>query len=542
MSQRAHWCLTVPEEVVCLWTDRSQEKWKNQAGKQDKPLDVPYNSIVYKLWIGHKEGADENTQEPHYHVLLSCPPQKTMTKSKAFTILNNVGFSLSGVHNIYCQELQSTVTNYKNYMFKTGNKTKGGNVDYIITKAADALKAIGNITKENLRKVLIDEQGPTWYSRNKNVVETYIGAIDNFQQQRMVDVKEDMDEIVSRTKNTLMSYYEIILANIRANGFHTKHEYFANLPDDLTAKYITAISILPYLFQRCVAHMDNIPGLYFYGDAGAGKSLIFGMGRSYKMVAMDSIGIAKFKLEGCQSGFVIDDAKANTLNDPLFMSTVRQLVLGGFSRIKVHSDTQQIKGFVNVTSNDVPRYLSDDDPSHKTNNDAWKRRFIALRFNVENLVDFDRQGNEFDYTQALEQLAIWFTTVYDVINDANEKTEEGDYARVLKTLTPYYRSMYKYTGVGKPVATQDENVINSPYIRAEQEKNASKRKSTAVEEASSSKQARTDNGDTVGCPDNIAAVVTREEGELEPSQLEDGELPWTQTQSVDYDENAFMRR
>lgn len=568
MSQRAHWCLTVVEDVVNKWPKHVQDAWREQSGNQDTPLQIVFSEISYSLWIGHREGEDDNTKEPHYHVLLSCPSGRTATKSKAFNIMNSANFKLMGINNIYCQELQTTVAKYKNYIFKTSCDAKIKSVDGIISKAADRLKTVGNITKESLRKELIDQQGPSWYSKHKQVVETYIGAIDNFQTQRIVDVEEDMDEIVERTKNIIATFHDIVLRNIEENGYSTTHEFFKETPNDIMAKYITVISLLPYLFQRSATCMDNIPGLYFFGDAGAGKSMIFNMGRSYKMIASDSVGVSRFKLEGCQSAFLLDDIKASSLNDQTYMSTLRQLILGGFSRVKTHADTQQIKGFIAVTSNETPIFLLEPkDNNMKQNNDAWKRRFITLKFEYQNLKDFDRQGNEFDYTQSLESIATFIKNCYDYFVEENEKTEEGDYYRLIKTLTPYYNSLYKYgtTKTTQPVeeeSSKELDVTGTQLLEQEEEERAeanfnepstsSDRKRTVFSIFKKSKKRKTTtptdglvvditSGSDGEERESRAKTPTLEDGELMQSQMEDGEIPWTQTQSKNYNEDAFMR-
>jgi hypothetical protein len=91
----------------------------------------------------------------------------------------------------------------------------------------------------------------------------------------------------------------------------------------------------------------------------------------------------------------MDDASSSTLDDSSNLSTIRQLTLGGYSRIKVHGDTKQIKSWIVFTSNEVPDFLKEDgadDPQSK----AWRRRFISIPFNRKNMVDVDVEGNEFE--------------------------------------------------------------------------------------------------------------------------------------------------
>lgn len=571
MTQRAHWCLTIVYDIVQSWTSTARAEWCEQAGNMETPMIIEYSGIGYSLWIGHMEGADDNTKEPHYHILISCPSGRTATKAKALNILNAKGFKVSGVGNVYCQELQTTPAKYKNYIFKTALKTNYGSVDGIISKAAERLKKTSNITKELLRKALIEEQGPTWYNKNKGVVDTYMSAIDNFQTQRIVDVEEDMDEIVARTRNILETYYEIILHNIEQNGYDTMHEFFQGVAPESMAKYITIISILPYLFQRNALRMDNIPGLYFYGEAGAGKSMIFTMGRSFKMIATDASGIAKFKLEGCQSAFLLDDIKADAINEQTFMATLRQLILGGYSRIKTHSDTQQVKGFVAVTSNEVPCYFnSPNSDEEKINYNAWRRRFISLEFKYRNLKDFDRQGNEFDYTQSLKEIAQWIKDAYDTLMTENDDND-GRYFKMINTLTPYYNSLYKYLTIpavesvlketladpevkystlsGEQLLEKEELerlYANNPELLDEAAAGPSKkRKLYEIFDNSPAKKVKPNlNGLVIDVTSDDSQgkegdKPPLEDGELEPSQLEEGE--WTQTQSKNYNEDAFAK-
>ncbi len=574
MTQKAHWCMTVVEDEVKKWNSRAQSAWRDQAGDMEKPLSVEFNGSKYSLWIGHLEGADDNTKEPHYHVLLSCPSGRTATKHKALNIMNSANFKVSGVGNLYCQELQTTVAKYKNYIFKSATKAKFNSVDSIIKTVAERLKKSSNITKDLLRKELIDEQGPSWYSKHKQVVETYVGAIDNFQTQRIVDIEEDMDEIVERTGKIIETFYEIILRNVEQHGYDTTHEFFRRVEPETMAKYITIISLLPYLFQRNAARMDNIPGIYFYGDAGAGKSMIFTMGKSYKMIASDAVGISKFKLDGCQSAFLLDDVKANTINDQAYMSTLRQLVLGGYSRIKTHSDTQQVKGFIAVTSNEVPSFLAPDQGEEaKINAEAWRRRFITLRMKYKNLRDFDRQGNEFDYTESLKVIAEWIRDTYKTLLLENDDND-GRYFKMINTITPYYNSLYKYIGPDSDTVVsnkESESLVGSQLLEKEEvdrflannpeffddstndatvasTSTGTKRKSFFELFKERKKKKPTIDGLVIDVTtddtsreeesrDSKGTVL--EEGEWTQSQKEDGE--WTQTQSKNYNEDAFMR-
>ena len=113
-------------------------------------------------------------------------------------------------------------------------------------------------------------------------------------------------------------------------------------------------------------------------------------------------GVSRFKLEGDQSAFFLNDIDSGWLFKPTNQKTLKALANGEQETIKTHGDTVAIRGFVVLTSNNQPDYF-DSRPTfpedadekkketitkgHLQNCNSWKRRLITLEFTEP--VDFD---------------------------------------------------------------------------------------------------------------------------------------------------------
>lgn len=447
MSQRAHWCMTLPSKVVTTWSNDAKERFfllvGNRAGQE-----VQFNNFTYKFVVGNLEGADNNTQEEHYHCLFSCSPGKTCTKTRVLESLLSVGYSIGSP--LYLQPLDTTVSRYMDYMFKACKNSKNS-YDEIINNAMGELRKNGTPTKEALILHLVNAHGINWYTKNKGMVDNYCSIPELFAPEKIVTCDEDSDGNVARCKELIRSYVVMFKKNIETSGFYTKHKAFALVDNDTCARYMTVVSLLPNLFRRVECRMDNIPALYLWGDSGSGKSTLFTQGKAYRMLATDSSGICKFKLDGSQTAFLFDDINADVLKDVQFSSTLRQLCLGSFSRIKVHSDTKNVKGWVVMTSNEEPLFIGDSEmsPEHKA---AWARRFLCLKFNSDHVADFDLNGTEFTDHKSIRYMAEFVSDTCDLISVRNTALYE--------TLKVYHSNCFKYLLNGPELGKRKSNELH----------------------------------------------------------------------------------
>ena len=443
-KQRAHWCLTIKKsDVDTLFSPAGRELFQDNIGIKDG-VSIVFAEKKYRLIIGPMEGSDEATQDDHYHCMVSCTPGNACTKGRVVNILDSNGMKIGPC---YVQELDSTPANYINYMFKSINANRFKTIDNILETMINEMKTDGNQVN---RKVYIDkllsEYGATWVTKNKKIIDTFVNSTMLFDARRIVQEPVDIQQIKLRTERIFKCYMQTILSNVADNSIRCEHAIFKRMSKKQITDCIGIISIIPYLFQRS-EQVDNIPGLYFYGEPGSGKSFFFSCGKSYKQVSTDSAGVGRFKLEGNQSALLFDDIPSKYFDDESNMSTLRQLALGGTSRIKTHGDSQQIVAFIVATSNDPPPYL---DTSYDNNQaGAWLRRFVSLKFNTKNFKDFDvMSGTEFDYQAGQELLASYLIGLYKRLS------EECPH------IVPYF---FKYYTQAQKYITHDDEIVPIDY-------------------------------------------------------------------------------
>lgn len=455
--QKAHWCITIKEECYNDWSLSVKNLFDQHAGKyincKGDRIILPYDKTQsYYLAVGFKEKEDNKTSTTHWHCMISCMPGKTATAGRIRIAMN---MNNMNIDNQYIQPMDTNPMTWMKYCNKEGTTDKKSqNIDGILRDEFNALKKDSIVAKEGFLSHLCELYGATWITKNKTIIDTFCSIQEQCYAERIVTDRDDNADIITRVKSIISSFHDNILKQLKTpNHFYSTAEAISGVSIEDVAKYITFIALLPYLFQRAKNAVDYIPGLYFWGDANAGKSFIFQLGRTYKTIATDSVGIAKFKLETCESAFLLDDIRGNTIDSSSYISTLRQLTLGASTRIKVHSETKQVKGFVAVTSNEMPYFLSDY--YDEKNKNAWLRRFIVLQFTKDDeMDDLIVNGNEFEHTIAQQHLAPF------MLNLARElKKIYGADHRICKSINLYKRHLRRYIDeFNEPV--QDSIVSN----------------------------------------------------------------------------------
>lgn len=441
-KQKAHWALTIKEECYLAWSPKKREEFDYFVGKyiqcQGERMQLPYDKTNnYILAVGLKEKEDDNTSSVHWHCLFSCQPGKTCTAGRVRIVM---GLSYMPIPEEYLQPLDTNPMTYMKYANKTSTSNrKTHDVDGILRDEFNMLKKRSVVSKDTFLTYLCEKYGATWITKNKTIIDMYCSIQEQCYAERIVvDVDDDVD-IAERVKEIISSFHDNVLTQIKTRGhLHTKADALNNVKQDDIAKYITFISLVPYMFQRAKNAIDYIPGLYFWGDANAGKSFIFQMGKAYRTIATDSVGVGKFKLETCEAAFLLDDVRGDAIDTGSYISTLRQLTLGAYTRVKIHSETRQIKGFVSVTSNEKPCFL--EAGYDEKNRNAWLRRFIVLEFKrPKNMDELIVNGNEFEYRIAQETIAPF------MLNLAKHLRETyGENHRVYKSIHIYKRHLHKY--------------------------------------------------------------------------------------------------
>lgn len=442
-KQKAHWAITIREETYMSWSPKQRDLFDSFVGKyercQGERMKLEYdNHQHYWLAIGLKEREDDNTSTPHWHCLFSCLPGKTCTAGRVRTVM---GMNYMTIPQEYLQTLDTNPMTYMKYAHKTSdNNRKRDDVDGIIKETFDLLKQKSVVSKDSFMAYLCEKYGATWVTKNKTIIDTFCSIQEQCYAERIVVAEESSEDIVERTQQIISSFHDNILKQIsgRNGQYQTKCEALNDVNREDTAKYITFVALIPYLFQRAQNVIDNIPGLYFWGDANAGKSFIFQLGKCYRTIATDSVGVGKFKLETCESAFLLDDVRGDAVDSGSYMATLRQLTLGAKTRVKIHSETKQIKGFVAVTSNEKPAFLNSE--YDEKNRNAWLRRFVVVQFVRDlNMDEILVNGNEFEYKAALATIAPFMKNIANYLRQTYGKNH-----RVYKSIHVYKRHLDKY--------------------------------------------------------------------------------------------------
>lgn len=440
--QRAHWQVTITKATYDSWSDDIQQAFINHEGKyvncEGPRIKLNYNDeLTYNLAVGVP-------QNGYWHCLFSCFPGATCPIGRLRIVMEQCGMPI--VKEV--DKIEMLNTSPITYM-KFANKKKLADVveqvDNMLLKTFNSMKQKTVVSKERFVQKLCEEYGPTWITKNKTVIDTYCSIQEHCYKERIVNDVESDDDIEDRIKTIISEYHDNILYQLRIPGhYKTKCEALEGVSIDDVATYIVIISLIPYMFQRGKNVIDFIPGLYFWGDANAGKSLIFQLGKGYRTIACDATGIGKFKLETCEAGFLLDDVRADTVDHSCYLSTLRQLTLGAFTRIKVHSETRQVKGFIAVTSNERPNFLVYG--YDQKNRDAWLRRFIVLEFKRNPEMDeLIINGNELEYTIAQKTIAPFLRNLADDLLNRYGKDH-----RINKSINIYISHLDKYIDESSP--------------------------------------------------------------------------------------------
>lgn len=170
----------------------------------------------------------------------------------------------------------------------------------------------------------------------------------------------------------------------------TRHAGALEMSQDDMQANVCMLATLNFICRRI--EKDGLPSLYFWGAPQTGKSWLFDSCKYWKKVPGDAGGVGRFRLNGGESGLLLDDVKPNFICRKDNESTIRQLALGNCANVKVHSVTEDVCAWVLITSNALPPFAhmagyrcSDDeqklrDDMGEENEIAWKRRFISVKF------------------------------------------------------------------------------------------------------------------------------------------------------------------
>lgn len=378
-TARRAWAITLNTEDVDV------ESTNNEARK------FSFNNYTWEYFVGFPEG-DEDTQS-HRHCGIRCmdrPVSKTAARN-AFAAA--IGTNPDKMADNYFKEVETSWMKYMAYAFK-GKHTQ---VDAAIKMAIQNIISKGLApNKRTLTNALVEEHGPNNFLKNyKSVVDVYLhtdGLID--KRGQMVD-ELDFEENKANFLRSFSLFRENLSRALAENGFDTTWQGAENMTTAEVLVLCEILALLPICSKRSFTKADLLPCLYLWGKARSGKSAFF-ENFYLKKFPLDAEGVSRFKLTNLQSGLLFDDIGKDFWEKSSVTSTIRQMATGHNATIKTFGDTETVCGFLVVTSNWTPYFLTGDKPADMTDKDwdtnvsAMRRRFITIQFSEE--VDLDPAG------------------------------------------------------------------------------------------------------------------------------------------------------
>lgn len=347
------------------------------------------DGISYNVGVGPLEQKDNTTEYPHHHGWIRCSPGTCITKGKAIKILEQLGLYNDGQ---YVHELISTKRTYINYCFKHFGIS---DAETIIKNAVSEIRLEGiKPTKTNVVARLAEENGAKFITVNKSLIDNFMSTpVLSQTKKRMIEEVIDPMKNLNNFINCVQAYSKIIKNNVVANGIDTTHRSFENSSRSDQIRAILINTLLPICVQRKRV-VDNLPALWFYGEAGSGKSFMFTQIPNYRHVSTDAAGVSRFRLNGDQSAFLLDDTEKGFIIRENNASLIKKLCIGETTAVKVFGDVMDVRGFVAITSNHKPDYMIEPEvmtdteyQAFKWNLNAFNRRIIAVKFTDK--VDID---------------------------------------------------------------------------------------------------------------------------------------------------------
>jgi hypothetical protein len=391
--QKTHWCFILSGE------DLEGTKTTSREG-----IMVDLDGIKSKIYIGPIVECDEGQSYPHRRCLLSIQPNQIKRNcriNKAVTIIAKYLEKSSTWQPKDIGTLSISVFNYLDYVYKTIDFAKC-QVEKTIKRAIfDVIESGLTVTTKRVKQSLIKDAGAQFTVRNKHVLDLMLSEMELYRPQREIPFTIVPEENMQKAFRTINIFNRILTNNLRENHIQTNHSIAYGLLDDEVANLMTAIALLPIMCNRWMGG-DNLPGLYLWGTACTGKSHLFKELPYYRKVATDAQGVSRFKLQGEEAALLLDDIKAGFLTETTNTSTLRLLLLGGSTTVKILGDTQDIRAFIVATSNDEPAYLGEKPTNYvgnwERNSKAWRRRFLTLECTQE--VDLNVISVQWSHTSA----------------------------------------------------------------------------------------------------------------------------------------------
>ncbi|MFN9683983.1 MAG: hypothetical protein ACK583_01805 [Cyanobacteriota bacterium] len=354
-------------------------------------VDVTLLDKPCRIVIGSLKQADDNVGYPHRHCMI-VRSHHGMTRGQA---KRSVAEFLPNVNKEEYFKFVKNINLYVKYMFIELAGPLKTSVEKRLEEAIESLqtKRIA-ITGKTMKKAVVEMHGPQFYARNKPTVDVMLSQPELlFGCSIVVPFETNPTENYANVVKVFAIFNRVVIRAIRQNGYICTAIGCENLSALDMGNFVSALVALPFMRARWEG-VDCLPSVYLYGVSGSGKSYLFQNAPFYKKVASDAQGVGRYRLDGAQRAYLLNDVTSAFFEDRTNLSTLRQMTLGGSSTVKTLGDTVDVRGWVVATSNETPDWLEDKPKKEEDNNNnwekncsAWKRRFVHIK--MSDVLDLD---------------------------------------------------------------------------------------------------------------------------------------------------------
>jgi hypothetical protein len=363
------------------------------------------------------EQADNNVDYPHRHSMI-VRPTHGMTRGQA---KRSVAEFLPNVSTDEYFKFVKNINSYVKYMFKSVHPLETS-VEKRLKEAIESLqtKRIA-ITGKTMKTAVVDMHGPQFYARNKATVDVMLSQPELFGSSIVVPFETNPMENYASVVKVFAIFNRVVIRAIRQNGYICTAKGYKNLTSLDMGNFVSALVALPFMRVRWEG-VDCLPSVYLYGVSGSGKSHLFQNAPFYKKVASDAQGVGRYRLDGAQRAYLLDDVTSAFFEDRMNLSTLRQMTLGGSSTVKTLGDTIDVRGWIVATSNETPDWLEDKPKKEEDSNNwekncgAWKRRFVHIK--MSDVLDLDPVVVNWSHGSAVDAVQGMYVNFVEALPDS----------------------------------------------------------------------------------------------------------------------------
>lgn len=190
------------------------------------------------------------------------------------------------------------------------------------------------VTSKNLKARLRKYHGTHFMNRHKYLIDVIMKCSEYFTNKVTVRIDHNENFTNGGGQKIVATFARILVSALETNSYNTTHIKFKNIPTSDMTLVIIMIAILPTVAQRTKTP-DDLPALYFYGNAKTGKNYLFKQHAAYHNVPTIHTRVSRYNQQINETGFFLKDLNSDTLIDPFNSATIRSLALGNKTTVTI---------------------------------------------------------------------------------------------------------------------------------------------------------------------------------------------------------------